>query len=92
MIIVDALHHVIDQQQTADELWRVLKPGGRLVIEEPDIRVWSVKLMAVFEKLALRRSHFLSPSQIAALFARRQTKVLIETRGYNAWVVLGRNK
>ena len=86
VIMVDALHHVIDQQQTADELWRVLKPGGRLVIEEPDIRAWSVKLIAVFEKLVLMRSHFLSPPQIAGLFPHRHAKVSIDTKGYNAWV------
>jgi len=88
VIMVDALHHVIDQHQTAGELWRVLKPGGRLVIEEPDIRVWSVKLIAVFEKLALMRSHFLSPPQIAALFPHQQAKISVETKGYNAWVVV----
>lgn len=92
VIMVDALHHVIDQQQTADELWRVLKPGGRLVIEEPDIRVWSVKLIAFFEKLTLMRSHFLSPPQIAALFPSRKATVLIETKGYNAWVVVERGE
>ena len=90
VIMVDALHHVIDQQQTAAELWRVLKPGGRLVIEEPDSRVWSVKLIALFEKLALMRSHFLSPPYIAALFPHRQADVSIETRGYNAWVIVKR--
>lgn len=88
VIMVDALHHVINQQQTADELWRVLKPGGRLVIEEPDVRVWSVKLIAAFEKLALMRSHFLSPPQIAALFPYRQATITIETKGYNAWIVV----
>jgi demethylmenaquinone methyltransferase/2-methoxy-6-polyprenyl-1,4-benzoquinol methylase len=86
--MVDALHHVIDQQQTADELWRVLKPGGRLVIEEPDIRAWSVKLIAAFEKLALMRSHFLAPPQVVSLFAHQPAKAWIETKGYNAWVIV----
>ena len=37
-IVVDALHHVCNQALTAHELWRVVKNGGRIVIEEPDIR------------------------------------------------------
>jgi len=87
IIMVDALHHVISQTQTIAELWRVLKPGGRLVIEEPDLRTWQVKIVAVVEKLALMRSHFLSPPQIAQLLPS-QARVRIETEGYNAWVVV----
>src|SRR3970040_1698460 len=61
IIMVDALHHVCDQRGTVGELWRTLQPGGRLVIEEPDLRLFGVKLLAIAEKLALMRSHFLSP-------------------------------
>jgi SAM-dependent methyltransferase len=86
IIMVDALHHVINQPETISELWRVLKPGGRLVIEEPDLRTWQVKVVALVEKLALMRSHFLSPPQIAALFPH-EAKIKIEIEGYNAWVV-----
>ena len=42
IIMVDALHHVADQQKTVDELWRILKPGGRLIIEEPIIHFLAV--------------------------------------------------
>lgn len=87
MIMVDALHHVINQKETISELWRVLKPGGRLVIEEPDVRTLTVKLVAVGEKLALMRSHFLSPPKIAALFPP-EARVKIETESYNAWVIV----
>ncbi|HDD61107.1 MAG TPA: class I SAM-dependent methyltransferase, partial [Chloroflexi bacterium] len=31
IIMIDTLHHVCDQQQTINELWRVLKPGGRII-------------------------------------------------------------
>lgn len=48
---------------------RVLKPGGRLVIEEPDINRFPVKLIALGEKLALMGSHFYSPQQISYLLA-----------------------
>ena len=86
--MVDALHHVIDQAATARELWRVLKPGGRLVIEEPDIRTFSVKVVALVEKMALMRSHFLSPSQIASLFHFPDASPRLEQEGNNAWVII----
>ncbi len=87
IIMVDALHHVIDQRGTLDELWRTLQPGGRLVIEEPDLRLFGVKLLALAEKLALMRSHFLSPPRIAELLSYPNAKVHIETSSFNAWVI-----
>ncbi len=86
VLMVDALHHVVDQSATVRELFRVLKPGGRLVIEEPDLRTFATKLIAIAEKLALMRSHFLDPLQIAALFPK-QAKVKIEADANNAWVI-----
>ncbi len=88
IIMVDAFHHVYNQQQTVNELWRVLQPGGRIVIEEPDVRTFKVKMLAIAEKLALVRSHFLSPLQIASLFDFRDICVHVETGGFNAWVIV----
>jgi len=68
IIMVDALHHVIHQRDTIRELWRLLARGGRIVIEEPDIRSFRIKIIAAGEKLLLMRSHFLSPEQISELF------------------------
>jgi demethylmenaquinone methyltransferase/2-methoxy-6-polyprenyl-1,4-benzoquinol methylase len=64
IIMVDALHHVEDQQQTLNEMWRLLSPGGLMIIEEPDIHNFVVKLIALGEKLLLMRSHFLTPKKI----------------------------
>lgn len=88
IIMVDALHHVCDQQQTVDELWRTLQPGGRIVIEEPDVRTLPVKGIALAEKLALMRSHFLSPSRIARLFHYSDARVQTEAKDYNAWIII----
>ena len=66
---VDALHHFSDHHAAIGELLRVLRPEGRLVIEEPDIKRFAVKLVALFEKLALMRSHFLTGEEIRALVA-----------------------
>jgi ubiquinone/menaquinone biosynthesis C-methylase UbiE len=88
VIMVDALHHVYDQDRTAAEMFRVLKPGGRIVVEEPDIRIGVVKIIAVMEKLALMRSRFLSPVQMARLFAHPHARTRIEWEGFNAWVIV----
>lgn len=87
VLMVDALHHVTNQRETIAELWRVLQPGGRLVIEEPDIRTLTVKLVALVEKLALMRSHFISPPVIAGYFPS-QARVSVDVKGYNAWVIV----
>jgi demethylmenaquinone methyltransferase/2-methoxy-6-polyprenyl-1,4-benzoquinol methylase len=85
IIMVDVLHHVFSQSQTAREMWRVLRPGGRVVIEEPDIRTFGVKLIALAEKLLLMRSHFLAPEGIAILFDDAKTSV--HAKDSTAWVV-----
>jgi ubiquinone/menaquinone biosynthesis C-methylase UbiE len=90
VIMVDALHHVSDYRVTASELWRVVKAGGRIVIEEPDIRTMPIKIMAIIERLALMRSHFISPQQIAATFAYINAEVKIEIDDLTAWIVINK--
>ena len=91
VIMVDALHHVINHAASAHEMFRVLKPGGLLIIEEPDIRTFGVKLIALAEKLLLMRSHFLAPDAVMKLFssvASEEKKIHAEDG--TAWVVVGK--
>jgi demethylmenaquinone methyltransferase/2-methoxy-6-polyprenyl-1,4-benzoquinol methylase len=87
VLMVDALHHVLDQRQTLLDLWRVTAPGGRLIIEEPNIQRLPVKLIAVGEKLALMRSHFLSGEQIADLLRGLGAEPVIQHKEHTLWVL-----
>ena len=87
VFMLDALHHVHSQRETIGELWRVVSPGGRVVIVEPDIRRMGVNLIAVAEKLLLMRSHFLTGEAIAALFAHHQARVRVIQNEFNVIVV-----
>ncbi len=86
ILMVDAFHHVVDQSETAHELYRVLKAGGLLVIEEPDIHTLGVRLIALGERLLLMRSHFREASRIASLFP--SAKAGIRKRNGNVWVII----
>ncbi|MBM3124664.1 MAG: class I SAM-dependent methyltransferase [Chloroflexi bacterium] len=86
VIMVDALHHVKGQVETALELFRVVKPGGLLVIEEPDIRTFGVKLIALVEKFLLMQSHFLSPPEIMKIFEGE--KPGLHSEHGTCWVVM----
>jgi ubiquinone/menaquinone biosynthesis C-methylase UbiE len=88
VIVVDVFHHLRDQVFAARELMRVLVRGGRLVVEEPDIVQWRVRLVALAEKLLLMRSHFLAPGTIKGLFTQYGGHVRIETQDHTTWVIV----
>jgi demethylmenaquinone methyltransferase/2-methoxy-6-polyprenyl-1,4-benzoquinol methylase len=95
VLVVDAFHHftlphgVRTQSHAASELLRVLTPGGRLVIQEPDIRRWPVRLIALTETALLMRSRFISPPGMVRLFSKLGAQpVASHEMGASAQVVL----
>lgn len=64
VIMVDTLHHVENHQKAISSILNVLKPGGIFILEEPDIRKFPVKLIAVMEKMLFMRSHFIKPEVV----------------------------
>ena len=87
VIMVDAFHHVRDQQQSLAELLRVCAVGGRVVIEEPDIMHFGVRLVALGERLALMRSRFRHAEEIADSFRTLGAAVSIYRQDTTAWIV-----
>ncbi|MHB0875939.1 MAG: class I SAM-dependent methyltransferase [Anaerolineae bacterium] len=67
-LFVDSFHHLLDHGLAATEALRVLRPGGRLLVEEPDIRHPLIKLIAFAERLLRVRSRFLSPADMERVF------------------------
>jgi ubiquinone/menaquinone biosynthesis C-methylase UbiE len=88
ILMLDSLHHIRDQKATAGELWRVLKPGGRITIIEPNIHLFGVKMLAVGEKLLLMRSHILTGEKIAGLFGQSSASVKVNFADKTAVVVI----
>jgi demethylmenaquinone methyltransferase/2-methoxy-6-polyprenyl-1,4-benzoquinol methylase len=89
VLVVDAFHHFADQPLAAAEMVRVLKPEGRLLVAEPDLRRWPVKGIALAEKVLLMQSHFYAPEALASLFTVVGGRlVAIVRNGFSAYVVL----
>ena len=58
------------------------------MIEEPDIHTGGVKLIALAEKLALMRSHFLSGQEIRDLFSDLPGTIEVFNEDHFVWVVI----
>lgn len=88
VLVVDALHHFFDQPKAIREFIRVLKPGGRLVVEEPDRRQWIIKVLAIAEKMAFMRSRIYSMRDILDMIAAAGLDGRIE-RGdrFTSWII-----
>ena len=67
----DALHHIKQADRALAEMYRVLKPGGAIVILEFHIRGLAGWLLFAFERLLLDRSEFLAPDRLQALLDRQ---------------------
>ncbi|MDD5711381.1 MAG: methyltransferase domain-containing protein [Smithellaceae bacterium] len=87
ILIVDAFHHFSEASTVLKELLRVLKPGGRLLIEEFNMERYLVKLAALTERLFGTASRFYSAEGIMQLLALNGSVGRIHrASGYKVWI------
>ena len=88
ILVVDALHHFSDQQGAIRDLLRVLKCGGRLVIEEYDLTHTGVKLLALAEKILGMGSRFLKSADMEKMISLDGVSVTIERPNcFTTWII-----
>ncbi len=90
IVVVDALHHFCNRTGALADLARVLAPGGLMVIEEPDISRFPVKLLALAENLALMGSRFLRGERIMRILESHGLTTRIEKAGHVMWIMARR--
>ena len=76
VLVVDAFHHFAEQSLAVQEMLRVLRPAGRLVIVEPDIRRPLMPLLSWGERRLGMSSRMLTPQELGALVIAAGGEVL----------------
>jgi ubiquinone/menaquinone biosynthesis C-methylase UbiE/uncharacterized membrane protein len=71
VLCTDALHHIKQIERALDEMCRVVKPGGTLVIHEFDLKGWKGFFFYWFERLFVDDSVFITPAELQALLEKR---------------------
>ncbi|RMF76803.1 MAG: methyltransferase domain-containing protein, partial [Acidobacteria bacterium] len=87
VVVVDALHHMPDIPQVIAEIARVLAPGGRAVLLEPDPRSLVGRLVVAGERLLRMESLILPGELLARLFRQTGLEVALDRRALHLRLV-----
>lgn len=87
IVLVDSFHHMPNQHRVLQEIMRIKTPGGKIIIEEPDIRSPIIKMLAMTEKMLLMRSKFWNPDTIRDSLVKLGATATIHAENNIAWII-----
>ena len=94
----EVIEHLVDTDAALDEVFRILKPGGSLLLSTPNLAAWynrgllAVGVQPVFSEVSLRGVFGRPGSQVAGhlhMFTRRALTGLLAARGFDSIKVAG---
>jgi demethylmenaquinone methyltransferase/2-methoxy-6-polyprenyl-1,4-benzoquinol methylase len=87
VVVLDAFHHMENLPAAAAEIGRVLAPGGRAVLFEPDPQTFAGAWVARLERWTGMGSLLLDADSLSALFAGRGLHVRVDRARFHLLLV-----
>jgi 2-polyprenyl-3-methyl-5-hydroxy-6-metoxy-1,4-benzoquinol methylase len=98
VIMSEVIEHLVDTDSVLDEVRRILKPGGSLLLSTPNLAAWfnrgllAVGVQPVFSEVSLRGVFGRPGTQVAGhlhMFTKRALTGLLTARGFTSISVGG---
>lgn len=89
VIIVDSFHHFQNMKKAVEEIKRVLKENGKVIIEEVNFGKFGNWLLEKFEMIVGAKSKIISPESLVALFSKNQFKAKLFNESKSGYYLVG---
>lgn len=83
----EVLEHIANSDAVLAEFYRLLKPGGQLVLSTPNSAFWIYRILTIFGKTSSELQH---PGHLR-FFSLRSLSILLKKNNFNITILAGRN-